>query len=120
MSLDISLFEKEIIVCECGKNHVMKREKIFQTNTTGNLHKMAKELGVYEYLWTPKKLKITKANQLIEPLTKALANLKANEEHYKKFDAPNGFGVYSDFVFFIEDLLNACTKFPDTLVEAVN
>ena len=120
MSLDIRLYESERIICDCGKVHEIKRNRVFESNTTGNLHKMAKELRIYEYLWTPEKLKITKAVELIEPLTNALAVLKANGEHYKKFDAPNGFGVYSDFVFFIDDLLNACTKFPDTLVEAVN
>lgn len=38
---------------------------------------MAVEAGIYEYLWRPNEIKITKAKELIEPLRQGLHNLKS-------------------------------------------
>jgi len=120
MSLDVRLYETEQIICDCGKIHEIKRKRIFESNTTGNLYKMAIELGIYFHLWKPETIGISKANELIEPLKKALSELKTNEKHYEKFNSPNGFGKIDDLVFFIDEYLTACTKFPDAIVEAIN
>ena len=82
--------------------------EVFSANITHNLNTMAGEAGIYEYLWRPDEIKITKAKELIEPLRKGLHNLKSQPEKYKKFNPKNGWGSYDGLVKFVENYLNAC------------
>ena len=90
--------------------------EVYESNITHNLNKMAMEAGIYEALWRPEEIGITHAEQLIEPLTEGLAKLKADPDHYQKFNSPNGWGMYEHFVPFVEDYLNACKENPDAEV----
>ena len=90
---------------------------VFDANITHNLNKMAEEAGIYNCLWRPDENCIEKAYQMIEPLSAGLAELLANPAKYKKFDAPNGWGLYEHFVPFVKDVLNACIENPDADVE---
>lgn len=87
--------------------------EVYWRNITHNLNKMAMEAGIYQHLWRPEELSITRAQELIQPLTEGLARLEADPEHYRKFNAPNGWGVYEDFVDFVRDYLEACQNNPD-------
>lgn len=87
--------------------------RVFESNITHNLNKMAEEAGIYKHLWRPEEIDITKAEQLIEPLEKGLVLLKSDPERFKKFDAPNGWGLYEHLVGFVEEYLKACKKYPD-------
>ena len=80
MSLDVMLF-------------AVRRIEVYESNITHNLSGMAREAGIYECLWRPEEIGITKAEQLIKPLEEGLALLKREPEHFKKFDAPNGWGM---------------------------
>lgn len=100
MSLDVWLTE-------------VKRTEVFEANITHNLNTMAKEAGIYKHLWRPEEIGITKAKGLIAPLTKALADMKARPDHYKQFDAKNGWGLYIHFVPWIEEYLDACKEHPE-------
>jgi hypothetical protein len=86
---------------------------LYSANITHNLGEMAKEAGIYEYLWSPEDVGVWRAEDLIEPLAGGLAKMKADPERFKKFDSPNGWGVYEHFVPFVENYLKACRKFPD-------
>src|SRR5512136_450961 len=97
MSLDIDLI-KEI--------------RVYETNITHNLGPMAKELGVYKYLWRPEEININEAKQLIKPLARSIIKLEKNPEYYKKFNAKNGWGTYEDFLPWLKELLLACEKNP--------
>jgi hypothetical protein len=90
--------------------------EVYSRNITHNLNKMAMEAGIYEALWRPEEIGIVRADQLIEPLTVGLDKLKADPEHYQKFNAPNGWGMYEHFVPFVEDYLEACKENPDAEV----
>lgn len=89
---------------------------VYDANITHNLGKMADEAGIYKHLWRPDEIGITKAEQLIEPLRAGLARLKSNPERFKMFDAINGWGLYIDFVPFVEKYLQACEEYPDAEV----
>jgi hypothetical protein len=104
MSLDITL-------------HAMRETQVFYRNITHNLTEMAEAAGIYQIVWRPDESGIEKAVQLIEPLQAALSDLRARPEHYKQYDAPNGWGRYHHFLEFIQDLLSACEKNPDARVE---
>lgn len=90
--------------------------EVYWRNITHNLNKMAMEAGIYQHLWRPEELGITKAHELIAPLAKGLTDLKNRPEHYKKFNAANGWGTYENFMDFVEDYLNACRENPDAEV----
>ena len=86
---------------------------VFSSNITHNLNKMAEEAGIYEHLWRPDEIGITKAEQLIDPLREGLAKLKAEPERFKKFNATNGWGLYEHLVPWVEKYLQACEANPD-------
>ena len=95
----------------------MRKTEVYSANTTHNLGKMALEAGIYHHLWRPEELGIKQAGELIMPLRAGLALLKSDPERFKKFDSPNGWGLYVHFVPFVEKYLEACEQNPDSAVE---
>lgn len=119
MSLYVSLNRKadEQSVCsECGQ-HYFPNYSVYDANITHNLGKMANAAGIYEIVWRPEENGITTAEQLIEPLEKAIADMKARPEYYEQFNSPNGWGTYKNFVPWLEKYLAACKEYPDAVVE---
>ncbi len=99
-----------------------RKTEVYWANITHNLGVMASEVKIgehnlYKYLWHPEDLRIKQAGELIVPLREGLKKLKANPKKYKKFDSPNGWGLYVHFVPFVEKYLNACEENPDAEVE---
>ena len=90
--------------------------EVYWANITHNLGRMAKEAGIYEALWRPDEIGITKAEQLIAPLTEGLEKMRLRPDHYMKFDADNGWGKYEDFVPWVQRYLDACHENPDAKV----
>lgn len=117
MSLDVYLTRKKWISYDEGKTHTEEKEEIYSANITHNLSKMADEAGIYEALWRPQEIGKTKASQIVELLEKGLADLKERPEHFKSFNPRNGFGMYQDFVPFVEKYLAACKEYPDAIIE---
>lgn len=86
---------------------------LFSLSITHNLRKMAQEAGIYNTLWDSDG---EIASNLIEELTVGLDLLKDDSEYYHKFDSPNGWGVYPDFVEFVTECLDACKSYPNARV----
>lgn len=103
MSLDVHLEAERVV-------------NVYSSNITHNLTGMAAEAGIYKHLWRPEELGITKAGELIEPLTAGLALLKSDAPRFEKHNAPNGWGLYKHFVPFVEEYLEACKETPDAIV----
>lgn len=117
MSLDVYLTgAKAMYPCsECG--HPREDEPtLFSANITHNLTRMAGEAGIYQHLWRPEELKITRAGDLVEPLERGLAIMKADPARFEKLNPPNGWGSYRDFVPWIEEYLAACREHPEARV----
>jgi hypothetical protein len=89
---------------------------VYSRNVTHNLGKMAEAAGIYNHLWRPEEIGVSKAVDLIEPLTEGLAKLKLDPKHFAQFNSPNGWGLYEHFVPFVEDYLKACKRFPTATV----
>lgn len=87
--------------------------EVFWSNITHNLGSMADEAGIYQALWRPEEIGITRAEQLIEPLAKGLELLKAHPARFEALNPPNGWGDYEHFVSFVEKYLEACQEYPD-------
>jgi hypothetical protein len=88
-------------------------DEVYAANITHNLNEMADKAGIYYHLWRPEEVNITKAHQLIDPLERALEELKARKEYYKQFDSDNGWGTYEQFVPFVQKYLEACKAWPE-------
>jgi len=104
MSLDFSLF-------------AVRRTCVFDTNITHNLVEMAEEAGIYKLLWRPEECGNPRAGDLVSPLTKAIEDMEKRPEHYKQFDAPNGWGDYDTFLGWLYEVRDVCGEFPDAEIE---
>jgi hypothetical protein len=96
--------------------YIVKRKNV--GNVTHNLNKMAVEAGLYHPLWRPEEIDVTTTNQMVSLLEVGLKVLKNDPEHFKKFEAENGYGTYEGLVDFVTNYLEACKENPDCGVEA--
>lgn len=121
MSLDVYLSgPTTTVTCtcrECGHEHTREStEGAYWSNITHNLNRMAREAGIYEVVWRPEEVGVTHARQLIEPLRGGIARLKADPAHFEQFNSSNGWGLYINFVPWLEQYLAACEANPDAEV----
>jgi hypothetical protein len=137
MGLSVNLVRQKWVSYDEGKTHTVENEEVYWANTTHNLCGMADEAGIYEALWRPYQLRddfkefelyaddeydfeskcIIKASEIIDILEKGLADLKARPLHFEKFNSSNGWGMYHNFVPFVERYLDACKKNPECIVK---
>ena len=122
--LDNLQFEREVI------------ETVFSSNITHNLGEMAREAGIYDALWRPYRLHPNysdfgedyksemkfessvkmEAKVIIPFLEKGLSDLKERPEYFKRFNSPNGWGLYKHFVPFVSEVLQAAKNYPDSVI----
>jgi len=112
MSLDFSLYRNG--KWDDGETFTTA---VFDTNITHNLNDLADAVGIYNALWRPEENNFIYAKDIIPVVDKGLKELKDNPEKYKKYDSPNGWGVYKDFVPWVEELLKACKEHPNSKIE---
>jgi len=113
MSLDIYFTKTKTLNCECGKVHELETETVFDHNITHNLTQMAAAAGIYNSLWNPSSIGITKAEQLGKNLKIGIDMLKSDPVFYDKFSSSNGWGTYNQFVPWLEEVYEACLIWPD-------
>ena len=110
MSLDVYL---DLDACaHCGR----AAETVFSANITGNLARMANEAGIYEALWRPDEHGLTKARDLIAPLTAGLDLLVSDPPRFKRLNPENGWGSYNGLTSWVARYLGACIEYPDATV----
>lgn len=121
MSLNVYLNKATKITCPvCGHVHPAPEdgEDVFSANITHNLANMAREAGIYGIVWRPEDNEIERAEQMIELLEEGIALMKADRMRFKVFDSPNGWGLYENFLPWLEEYLAACKEYPDATVSA--
>ena len=89
---------------------------VYKANITHNLSKMAKAAGIYEHLWRPEEIGMTKAAYLIVPLAEGLTLLKGDPVYFRTFNPSNGWGDYDGLVAFVANYLKACIDNYDAFV----
>ena len=137
MSLDVEIYRNYHVTYDEGKTLEPKKESLYHANITHNLGKMAEAAGIYEALWRPYQLKEeynipegdhdaeyafeeanpVRANEIIPIIEKGLKDMKKRPKHYEKFNSPNGWGMYHNFVPWIERYLEALKEHPESFVE---
>ncbi|GGW83125.1 hypothetical protein [Salegentibacter mishustinae] len=113
MSLDVQLIRKVYLSYDEGKTYIEKEEELYWSNITHNLNKMAAKADIYQALWRPEEINSTKAKNIMKLLEKGLKNLKSRPEYFEQFNSSNGWGLYENFVPFVENYLKACKEFPN-------
>lgn len=115
MSLDVSLtFPTGETTCACGHAHqCAEMREVFSSNITHNLTKMAEAAGIYEYVWRPDEVGITKAHQLIEPLRRGIDTLRSDESRFRALEPTNKWGTYDSFIPWLAEYVEACLAWPD-------
>jgi hypothetical protein len=88
--------------------------EVFDSNITHNLATMADKAGIYYALWRPEEKGYKRASDIVQALERGLRKLKRKPAYYKKFNSPNGWGVYEHFVPFVERILEACKQYPNS------
>lgn len=91
-------------------------EQVYSANITHNLAPMARAAELHDSLWEPQEHGFMQAYQLLGPLAIGLVTLLARPEHFKTFNAPNGWGTYDDLVEFVTEYIRACSTYPLALV----
>lgn len=107
MSLDVSLYDP---------TSTYEPTQLYWGNITHNLGSMAVEAGIYKPLWRPEEINATEANHISWLVREGLERMKADPERFKKYDSPNKWGTYDQFIPFIEEYLEALEKFPKAII----
>lgn len=103
--------KEPIVVEEAGDSG-----EVFSYNITHNLGPMAAAAGIYEALWRPEEIDVTKASGLILLLRAGIEKLRAEPETYKKLNPDNGWGDYDGLLRFASCYLSACEDWPDATI----
>jgi hypothetical protein len=90
---------------------------VYDRNITHNINKMAGAAGIYEHIWRPDEIGITKAADLIHPLREGLNRLVSDPEKFEALNPPNGWGDYKGLVDFVTEYLASCEENPDATVK---
>lgn len=69
-------------------------------------------MAYYDIVWRPEENGIFYASDIISKLKKGIDLLKSNPDEFKKYNSPNGWGKYEDFLSFLEEYLQACIDNP--------
>ncbi|HBO4166783.1 TPA: hypothetical protein L4T92_001377 [Pseudomonas aeruginosa] len=86
---------------------------VFDWNITHNLNTMAGAAGIYQHLWRPDEIGLTKAHELIEPLSNGLKSLTDSPSRFDEYRPGNGWGSYAGLVEFVARYVEACRKYRD-------
>ena len=113
MSLDVSLTINYHVSYDNGKTLVEEEEEVFEANITHNLTGMAREAGIYEACWSPEELNARKAKDITPFLEKGYKKMKEDPARFKKFDSPNGWGLYENFLPWVRNYLESCKDNPE-------
>lgn len=112
MSLDVYLTFEYV-----ADGEVLDTVQSFSANITHNLVPMAQEAGIYQAVWTPEEIGITRAAELIPHLEAGIARMEADPSHYTRYNASNGWGLYENFLPWLKRYLMACRASPESKVE---
>lgn len=116
MSLDITLTIHGKITYDNGLTYEDYSEDVFEKNITHNLTTMADECGLYEIMWRPENMGITKAGDATLFLLNGILELKSNRQKYEQYNPSNGWGSYDGLLRCAESYLEACELYPNAII----
>lgn len=101
----------------CGHMETsVEPQEIYSADITGNLVKMAAEAGLYNAIWNPKVVGITKASHLAPMLLAGITQMVEEPARFIKHNPANGWGSYDQFVEWCKRLHRHCEEYPNAEV----
>lgn len=92
---------------------------VFEANYTHNCGKMAKEAGIYEYVWRPEECADVKtAGDIIELLRRGIKLMEDEPKRFIALNPENGWGSYETFLPWLREYLAACIENPKATIYA--
>ena len=86
---------------------------VYEANYTHNCGAMAREAGVYKYVWRPEECEgVQCAGDIIEPLCKGIELMETDPDRFIALNPQNGWGSYDTFVPWLQKYLEACIENP--------
>ena len=102
-------------------------DELHSQNITHNLTEMAEKAGIYKAIWRPYKLQgldddqeelcSLKAKHIVHILQLGYEKMVNDPEYYEKFNSPNGWGTYKNFVPWVKRYIDACREYPYAFIE---
>jgi hypothetical protein len=89
---------------------------IYESDITHNLGSMAEACGIYYACWRPNEINCSKAKHIIPMLESGVKLLKKHREFYEQFNSSNGWGMYENFLPWVERYLAACKEHPEARI----
>jgi hypothetical protein len=77
---------------------------------------MADAAGIYKALWRPEEIDAVYAKDISAIVDEGLIKLVLNPTEYRKYDSPNGWGMYDHFVPFVMAYAEALRNNPDAVI----
>jgi len=114
MSLDVYLTVPSPVTRLSGS----ETNEVYSANITHNLNEMAKAAGLYECIWRPEEVGVTKAGKLVAQLAAGLSSLVSDPAKFKAMNPAKGRGSYAGLVAFVTGYAIACAENPDADVTA--
>jgi len=78
---------------------------------------IAKEAGIFNVLWHPRRNGFQYGRQIIDLLQAGLDHMQKNPEVYYAIDEKHGWGLSSEFLKWVNEYIEACKKYPDCKIE---
>lgn len=104
MSLNIYLIENE--------------EVVFEINITHNLSRMAENSELYYAMWRPEEIDVSTAKEVKPILVKGFEKLlNKSEEEVRAYEPANGWGTYEVLCNVALSYIQACTFYPNAIIE---
>jgi len=100
----------------CGQTVPPGDHHVYSSNITHNLTEMARAAGIHKALWRPEEIPATHARDIVQLLDDGLRLLVAEPDRFRRFNSPNGWGRYDDFVEFVRGVLDACRTWPNATI----
>lgn len=93
---------------------LVRKEYLVYLNITHNLGAMWEEAGIYDALYNSAGME---ASEVLPVLVNGLSDMIAYPEKYKKYNSPNGWGLYENAVPWLAELIKGFNENPDAIIE---
>lgn len=91
---------------------------VFESYITHNLGAMAKEVNLYLPIWRPEEIDVRLAEDVTPYLEVGIKRMMDESERLvRDFNPKNNWGSFHGFFIFVRDYLDACKKYPYSLID---
>lgn len=107
------------LIIEALNNGSLEVEAVFEGEVSADLVPIAKKAGIYQHVWHPDELKISRAKELISPIENAIKDMDADMPAFEALNGDDEFGTAKNLKEFLGIYLDACNTYPKAHVRVM-